>query len=65
MAGNIACTCLACISPFPITLSTEPAVMARAHAFIYHFVTAMAGVQYLDSPNGTRGEQSVKKRVFF
>ena len=37
---------------FPITLSTEPALMARAHAFIYHFVTAEAGVQHLDSPYG-------------
>ena len=49
---------------FPVTLSTEPAVTARAQAIIYRFVTAEAGVQYPDSPYGICGEQSITKIVF-
>jgi hypothetical protein len=47
-----------------ITLSTEPVVTATAHAIIYGFVTAEAGLQHPDIPYGTCGEQSIRKIVF-
>jgi hypothetical protein len=50
---------------FPVTLNTEPAVVARTHAIIYRFLTAEAGVQQPDIPYGTCGERIITNMVVY